>query len=120
MNKLRLLAGAGALLLGTLGTPADAAPANNETNLSLFSCAATRRDHTASGGNDARNYTINHSHRIAEKSSEGHYDWFDCEGHDPVNILEGCVWATYYIYDVNPGTGQPYGIFGPFNVTCFS
>lgn len=115
MRKLFLLA-AGVLLAAVpFGPGAGAstdAPTHNETALSLFSCAATR------GGTGHPNMTVNHSHRIASKSSDGHYDWFDCEGYDHPG-LDGCVWATYYIYDINPSTGQPYGIFGPFNITCF-
>lgn len=117
MRKLKQLAVL-TVLAATLVAALGVAPAgaDNETNLSFFSCAVTRPD--PPGSTTPGQMTVNHSHRIASKSSPGHYDWFDCEDYRTPGI-NGCVYATYYIYDVNPATGQPYGIFGPFNVTCF-
>lgn len=131
MNKFRILIlGLALAVTGLLvpPTPATASvdaptavesvdrPTDNETNLSFFSCAATRPN--PPGSTTGAHLTVNHSHRIAANSVEGEYDWFDCEGYRNPG-LNGCVWATYYIYTINPSTGQPYGIFGPFNITCF-
>lgn len=89
------------------------APTHNETNLSFFSCAATRQGQAVGD-------VINHSHRIAADSVSGHIDAFDCESHEapPGDILVGCVWRTYYIYD-NRLDGQDIGIVGPGNQTCW-
>lgn len=118
MNIRRFLISLAVLIPLSFGMFVNQASAHNETNLSLFSCAVTRPDPDGAGPYTGGNLTVNHSHRIASKSSPGHYDWFDCEGYVHPG-LDGCIWATYYIYDINPNTGQPYGIFGPFNITCF-
>lgn len=112
MTKLRLLAAAAVLAAGMFAAPADAAPAHNETALSLFSCAATRPDPDGAGPYTGGDMTVNHSHYIASKSNPGHWDWYDCEDYLP-GSTNGCVWAVYYIYDNN------IGIFGPFNITCY-
>jgi hypothetical protein len=103
----------------SVGTPAGAGtvesvdrPADHSSGLSFFSCGATRPN--PPGPHVGSDLTVNHSHRIASKSSPGHYDWFDCEGYVHPG-QDGCVWATYYIYDGDPDVG----VFGPFNVTCF-
>jgi hypothetical protein len=106
---LGLLAGAGAATPTPTAATVDA-PVHNETNLSFFSCAATRPAGFTSG-------TVNHSHRIAAHSVTGHIDAFDCEVFNNPG-LDGAVWRTYYIYDDVPGGGDR-GIIGPLNVTTF-
>lgn len=125
---LKLLAAALAFTFGSLFVPmpqVDAAPdtattveapAHNPDFLAFWSCAVARPD--PPGLTTPGQLTVNHSHYVADKSSPGHYDWFDCEVYRDPGI-NGCVYATYYIHDDNPSTGQDYGVFGPFNVTCF-
>jgi len=115
MNLKRTLIAlaAGLALAVTAAVPATAtvdAPTDNQTNLSFFSCAATRPSGFTSG-------TVNHSHRIAAESVTGHIDAFDCEVYNNPG-LDGAVWRTYYIYDNVDGGGDK-GIIGPLNVTRF-
>ncbi len=109
--------GAGPAVASVDAPDSVSAPLHNETPLSFFSCGATRPDPDGPGGYTGADATVNHSHRIASKSSSGHYDWFDCEDYIHPG-LDGCVWATYYIYD-DDANGHDIGIFGPFNITCF-
>lgn len=125
MNKVLKVLLAAALFMGLfvgMGVSNDSANAapqgvdtvlDNQTNLSLFSCAATRQGQAVGD-------TVNHSHRIAAESVTGHIDAFDCESYNPPpgDILDGCVWRTYYVYDNKPD-GTDLGIIGPVNQTCW-
>lgn len=129
MKKLRILLAAALLALGiSYSQPASASvdaptsvesverPAHNPDFLAFWSCAVARPD--PPGSTTPGQLTVNHSHHIPANSNPGHWDWFDCEVYRDPGI-NGCVYATYYIHDDNPSTGQDYGVFGPFNVTCF-
>ena len=55
---------------------APATVLDNQTGLSLFSCAATRSSSPAPNNSS---WTVNHSHAIAAESVNGHIIAFDCE-----------------------------------------
>ena len=95
------------------GVDTVSAPVHNETTLSFFSCAATRQGQAVGD-------TVNHSHKIAADSVAGHIDAYDCESFNPPpgDILDGCVWRVYYVYD-NRLDGQDIGIVGPGDQTCW-
>ena len=87
------------------------APTHNEDSLSLFTCAVGRQGQAVGD-------TVNHSHLIAARSVTGHIKAYDCESYDPSDILDGCVWAMYYVEDNKPD-GTDLGIIGPVNQTCW-
>ena len=98
---------------GVDSVEAPATVLDNQTTLSFFSCAATRQGQAAGD-------TVNHSHKITADSVAGHIDAYDCESYDPPpdDILDGCVWRVYYVYD-NRLDGQDIGIVGPGDQTCW-
>lgn len=94
---------------------------DNQTSLSLFSCAATR----PSGFSSA---TVLHSHRIAAASTtdlfgQPEIDAFDCEVQNAGSPGAEATYRTDYIYsNVDDGTNGGHtdkGIIGPFNVQRF-
>lgn len=128
-NKLIMLLSAALLLTGVMGsmsiTGADAKPdsveapatvLDNQTGLSLFSCAATRSTTPAPNNSG---WTVNHSHEITAESVSGHIIAFDCETYNPANLQQGCVHRTYYVLDNKPD-GTDLGIVGPVNRVCWS
>lgn len=89
---------------------------DNQSGLSLFSCAATR---SSSPAPNNTSWTVNHSHEIAAESVSGHIIAFDCETYNPANLQQGCVHRTYYVLDNKPD-GTDLGIIGPVSRVCWS
>lgn len=131
MRKTFGLIAAALLLALGLGTPTPATasvdhpasvetverPTHNETNLSLFTCAAIRNS-TGHG-----TMTINHSHKNVDASTVDIFGQpaitaFDCEGY--VNPgLNGCVFMGLYVHD-DKADGTDLGIIPTaVRVNCF-